>query len=146
MPCAPDMGPTSVPSALRLPITVLGLQREFHGGAPPPPPGCAGPSGPLAPALTGRSEEEYREQYDRLYDQFEDLEAKRDKLSRKLSIAQSDAAKLDEAIRVLETTDEIPMDFDPMLWRIIVEKVLVGTDGTVTFIMVGGTEYRFNAY
>ena len=66
-------------------------------------------------------------------------------LSRKLSIAQSDAAKLDEAIRVLETTEEILMDFDPMLWRIIVEKVLVGTDGTVTFIMVGGKEYGFHA-
>ena len=87
----------------------------------------------------------YREQYDRLYDQFENLESKRDKLSRKLSIAQSDAAKLDEAIRVLEMTEEIPMGFDPMLWRIIVEKVLVGTDGTVTFIMVGGKEYRFKA-
>ena len=66
-------------------------------------------------------------------------------LSRKLSIAQSDAAKLDEAIRVLEMTEEIPMDFDPLLWRIIVEKVLVGTDGTVTFTMVGGKEYRFHA-
>ena len=39
----------------------------------------------------------------------------------------------------------IPMGFDPMLWRIIVEKVLVGTDGTVTFIMVGGKEYGFHA-
>ena len=42
-------------------------------------------------------------------------------------------------------TEEIPMDFDPLLWRIIVEKVLVGTDGTVTFTMVGGKEYRFHA-
>lgn len=96
-------------------------------------------------AAASITEEEYRELYDRLYDQFENLESKRDKLSRKLSIAQSDAAKLDEAIRVLETTEEIPMDFDPLLWRIIVEKVLVGTDGTVTFIMVGGKEYRFHA-
>lgn len=36
------------------------------------------------------------------------------------------------------------MDFDPMLWRIIVEKVLVGTDGTVTFTMVDGKEYRIH--
>ena len=29
-PCAPGMGPTSVPASLRLPVTVLGFQGESH--------------------------------------------------------------------------------------------------------------------
>jgi hypothetical protein len=37
------------------------------------------------------------------------------------------------------------MDFDPILWRITVEKVLVGSDGVITFTMVGGKEYKFRA-
>ena len=44
---------------------------------------------------------------------------------------------------MLETTEEIAMDFNPMLWQITVEKVLVGTDGTVVFHMVGWKEYKF---
>lgn len=91
------------------------------------------------------SEEEFREQYDELHDQFRKLEAKLDKLSSKMELAESDAAKLDEVIRVLEQTQEIPVDFDPILWRITVEKVLVGSDGVITFTMVGGKEYKFRA-
>ena len=91
------------------------------------------------------SEEEFRKRYDELHEQFQKLESKLDKLSERFSIAESDAAKLDEAIRVLEDAEEVPMEFDPMLWRITVDKVLVGADGTITFIMVGGMEYRFSA-
>jgi len=59
---------------------------------------------------------------------------------------KAEAVSVDEVITCLQATDEMPLEFDPVLWRITVEKVLVGSDDTVRFIMVGGKEYSFRIY
>ena len=64
-------------------------------------------------------------------------------LSDKITNSAIEAAAIDDVISCLTSTNSPPMEFDPMLWRILVEKVLVGADGTVVFHMVGGKEYKF---
>jgi len=96
-----------------------------------------------AASITG---EEYRSRYDALYEQFQALEKKRDTLAEKITAMKAEAVSVDEVITCLKATDEMPLEFDPVLWRITVEKVLVGNDDTVRFIMVGGKEYSFRIY
>ncbi|MGN0648197.1 MAG: hypothetical protein ACI4J3_06165 [Oscillospiraceae bacterium] len=40
----------------------------------------------------------------------------------------------------MEERDEIVTGFDENLWRLMVEKVVVGTDGKLTFTLRNGTE------
>lgn len=47
---------------------------------------------------------------------------------------------LDGLIRSMEESDEIVTGFDENLWRLMVEKVVVGTDGKLTFTLRNGTE------
>ena len=47
---------------------------------------------------------------------------------------------LDGLIRSMEESDEIVTGFDENLWRLMVEKVTVGTDGKLTFTLRNGTE------
>ena len=53
--------------------------------------------------------------------------------------------KLKKMKALEEATEEIPIEFDPAIWRIVVEKVLVGKDN-IRFIMIGGKEYSFRIY
>lgn len=54
----------------------------------------------------------------------------------------SESASIGEVITLLESIEDISIEFDPALWRIIVEKVLVEKDDSVRFILVGGEEYQ----
>ena len=47
---------------------------------------------------------------------------------------------LDRLIRSMEESDAIVTGFDENLWRLMVEKVTVGTDGKLTFTLRNGTE------
>ena len=47
---------------------------------------------------------------------------------------------LDGLIRSMEESDAIVTGFDENLWRLMVEKVTVGTDGKMTFTLRNGTE------
>ncbi|RAP45881.1 MAG: recombinase family protein, partial [Methanosphaera sp. rholeuAM74] len=97
-------------------------------------------------AAASITEEEYRQRYDTLYDQFQALETKRDAIAEKLSAMKIETVSVDELITCLEAVDEMSLEFDPVLWRITVEKVLVGSDETIRFIMAGGKEYSFRIY
>ena len=63
----------------------------------------------------------------------------------KLMDLRAENSSIEEVITLLETTGEIPIEFDPAIWRIVVEKVLVGKDN-IRFIMIGGKEYSFRIY
>lgn len=89
------------------------------------------------------SEDEFREKYDSLYDKFKALEKKHDRLSEKLTNLQIESAALDEVIHCLESSAILPFGFDPMLWRILVEKVTVYSDDHVVFKMAGERGYGF---
>ena len=47
---------------------------------------------------------------------------------------------LDGLIRSMEESGTIVTDFDENLWRLMVEKVTVGTDSKLTFTLRNGTE------
>lgn len=96
-------------------------------------------------AAASITEEEYRRRYDLLYEKFQDLEKKKAALADKLSGMRIESANIDEIASLLEKIDEVPVDFDPVLWRTVVEKVLVGED-EIRFFMKGDREYRFRIY
>lgn len=58
---------------------------------------------------------------------------------------QIESAHIDEIASLLEKIDEVPVDFDPVLWRAVVEKVLVGED-EIRFFLKSDREYRFRIY
>ena len=45
----------------------------------------------------------------------------------------------DRIINLLEKTEDVPIGFDPAIWRLVVRKVMVGKD-SVRFIMAGDSE------
>lgn len=47
---------------------------------------------------------------------------------------------LDGLIRSMEVSGKIVTEFDENLWRLMVKKVTVGTDGKLTFTLRNGTE------
>ena len=47
---------------------------------------------------------------------------------------------LDGQIRSMEVSGKIVTEFDENLWRLMVKKVTVGTDGKLTFTLRNGTE------
>lgn len=96
-------------------------------------------------AAASITEEEYRQRYDHLYEKFQALEKNKAALADKLMELRTENASIEEVITLLETTEEIPIEFDPAIWRIVVEKVLVGKDN-IRFIMIGGKEYSFRIY
>ena len=96
-------------------------------------------------AAASITEEEYRKKYDSLYEKFLTLENRRDTLTEKITSKRAEIATVDEVITCLQETHEAPMTFDPVLWRTTVQKVLVESDGTVTFHLAGGMEYEFKA-
>ena len=96
-------------------------------------------------AAASITEDEYRKRYDHLYEKFQTLEKKKAALSDKLTELKTDRASIEEVIALLEATEEIPIEFDPAIWRIVVEKVLVEKD-RIRFIMAGGKEYSFRIY
>ena len=96
-------------------------------------------------AAASITEEEYRQRYDHLYEKFQGLEKKKAALDDKLMDLRAENSSIEEVITLLETTGEIPIEFDPAIWRIVVEKVLVGKDN-IRFIMIGGKEYSFRIY
>lgn len=96
-------------------------------------------------AAASITEEEYRQRYDHLYEKFRALEKKKAALADMLSGMQIESAHLDEIASLLEKIDEVPVDFDPVLWRTVVEKVLVGED-EVRFFLKGDWEYKFRIY
>ena len=53
---------------------------------------------------------------------------------------------MEELIACLENLEETPLEFDPMLWRILVDKAMVTSNDTIRFIMAGGLEYEFSLY
>ena len=93
-------------------------------------------------AAASITEEEYRQRYDHLYGKFQALEKEKAALAERLTGLRTENASIEEVVTLLETTEEIPIEFDPAIWRIVVEKVLVGKDD-IRFIMVGGKEYSF---
>ena len=96
-------------------------------------------------AAASITEKEYRQRYDHLYEKFQALEKKKAALADKLMELRAENSSIEEVITLLETTEEIPIEFDPAIWRIVVEKVLVGKDN-IRFIMIGGKEYSFRIY
>lgn len=97
-------------------------------------------------AAASITEEEYRMRYDALYEKFQKLEEEKAGLAEKLAAMQTEAASVDELITCLQDANELSIEFDPVLWRITVQKVLVGNDDMVRFIMAGGKEYSFRIY
>lgn len=97
-------------------------------------------------ATAAVSEEEYRRKYDELYGKFQSLEQKKADLEGKLAGLRSESAAIEEVIHTIDTTETVPMDFDPQIWRILVDKVLVSTDGMIRFVMTGGEEYEFRVH
>lgn len=96
-------------------------------------------------AAASITEEEYRQRYDHLYEKFQALEKEKAALADKLMELRTENASIEEAITLLETTRDIPIEFDPTIWRIVVEKVLVEKEN-IRFIMIGGKEYSFRLY
>ena len=92
------------------------------------------------------SQEECRIRYDHLYDRFQNLEKKKAGLESKLGKVQIEIASMEELIACLENLEETPMELDPMLWRILVDKAMVTSNDTIRFIMAGGLEYEFSLY
>lgn len=97
-------------------------------------------------AAASITEEEYRMRYDALYEKFQKLEEEKAGLTDKLTAMQTEAASVDELITCLLAADELSIEFDPVLWRVTVQKVLVESDDMVRFIMAGGKEYSFRIY
>ena len=92
------------------------------------------------------TEEEYRKRYEHLYEKFQRLESEKADLTEKLTGLKTESASFDELITLLENTEGVPIEFNPSVWRIVVEKVLVRKDGTVLFQLAGGREYSFTIY
>ena len=52
---------------------------------------------------------------------------------------KSEMIHFDRIINLLEKTEDVPIGFDPAIWRLVVRKVMVGKD-SVRFIMAGDSE------
>ena len=58
---------------------------------------------------------------------------------------KSERIHFDRIINLLEKTEDVPIGFDPAIWRLVVRKVMVRKD-SVRFIMAGDMEYSFRIY
>ena len=72
--------------------------------------------------------------------QKSEVEARLNELQIQKAARLSRKELLDGLIRSIEERNEIVTGFDENLWRLMVEKVTVGTDGKLTFTLRNGTE------
>jgi predicted nuclease with TOPRIM domain len=72
---------------------------------------------------------------------YSDLAGKYEALQRKREAVEKEKKGREEKKEALETFyGELEVEFSPQRWNAIVEKVVVGTDGALTFFFVNGGE------
>lgn len=88
-------------------------------------------------ALTALDQEKYSKRYSELAGEYEALQRKREAVEKEKSARGEKREALETFYRELE---ELEIAFTPQRWNAIVEKVVVGTDGAMTFHFVNGGE------
>ena len=88
-------------------------------------------------AVIAADHEKYSERYNSLAGEYEGLQRKREAVEREKRARAEKREALETFYRDLE---HLEVAFSPQRWNAIVEKVVVGTDGAMTFHFVNGGE------
>ena len=91
-------------------------------------------------AMHPQDEDFYKQKMVEYNEQKSEVETHLNELQIQKAARLSRKELLDGLIRSMEESDAIVTGFDENLWRLIVEKVTVGTDGKMTFTLRNGTE------
>ena len=88
-------------------------------------------------AVIAANQEKYSERYSDLTGEYETLQRKRESVEKE----KKGRAEKKEALEAFYgELEELEVAFTPQRWNAIVEKVIVGTDGGMTFLFVNGGE------
>ncbi len=79
------------------------------------------------------SEEQFHERYDELCARFEETESKLNTLKAERQSRQKQALAIGSMMFEIQELDELPLEFNERLWQKAIKKVVVLTDGTLTF-------------
>ena len=88
-------------------------------------------------AVIAANQEKYSERYNELTGEYETLQRKREAVEKEKRARAEKREALESFYGELE---ELEVEFTPQRWNAIVEKVVVGTDGAMTFHFVNGGE------
>ena len=88
-------------------------------------------------AVIAADQEKYSERYNSLVGEYETLQRKREAVEKEKRARAEKREALETFYGELE---ELEVAFSPQRWNAIVEKVVVGTDGALTFLFVNGGE------
>ena len=88
-------------------------------------------------ALSALDQEKYSKRYNSLAGEYETLQRKREAVEKEKRARAEKREALETFYRELE---QLEVAFSPQRWNAIVEKVVVGTDGALTFRFVNGGE------
>ena len=88
-------------------------------------------------AVIAADQEKYSERYNSLVGEYEKLQRKREAVEKEKRARAEKREALETFYGELE---ELEVAFTPQRWNAIVEKVVVGTDGAMTFHFVNGGE------
>ena len=91
-------------------------------------------------AMHPQDEDFYKQKMVEYNEQKSEVETHLNELQIQKAARLSRKELLDGLIRSMEESDAIVTGFDENLWRLMVEKVTVGTDGKMTFTLRNGTE------
>ena len=88
-------------------------------------------------AVIAANQEKYSERYNELTGEYETLQRKREAVEKEKRARAEKREALETFYGELE---QLEVAFSPQRWNAIVEKVVVGTDGAMTFHFVNGGE------
>lgn len=91
-------------------------------------------------ASTLQSQDEYTKKYEGLSKRYEEEYRKLENLQKDKELRKSQDKAVEVFIETLKSQPLVVGEWDETLWALMIEKAVVGNDGSIKFVFYNGTE------
>lgn len=94
-------------------------------------------------ARTAQDQSEYQLRYSSIVERYENAKIKLDELIHTIELRNSKRVELERFIQILRERDTLLTKFDVGIWNAVIEKIVVNSSHTATFLFRDGTEIEW---